>query len=53
MLLPIALAPTFPAFVNRVVSTNAVLSASVTNTGSVAISPASFRGMKKGAHYGI
>jgi hypothetical protein len=47
------LAPTFLAFVNQVVGTNAVLSASVTNTGSAAISSALFRGMKKGAQRGI
>lgn len=47
------LAPTFLAFVNQVVSTNPVLSASVTNTGSAAISSALFRGMKKGAQGGI
>lgn len=38
---------------NQVASTNVVLSASVTNTGSAAISSALFRGMKKGAQYGI
>ena len=43
----------FLAFVNQVVGTNAVLSASVTNTGSAAISSALFRGMKKGAQRGI
>jgi hypothetical protein len=47
------LVPRLLAFVNQVVRTNAGLSASVTKTGSAAISSALFRGMKKGAQDGI